>query len=454
MESNKRILIIDDDEGVRHTYESILAAPGNSHALSRSRALFGEKSPDSPEKETYPITLAEDGCRGIEEVQTALAVNKPFALAFVDMKMPGLNGAETVKQIWQLCPDLKIVMVTAYSEYSPESIMEIIGRRDLFYLRKPFTREEIAQFARVLTNEWNLEKKRRLLENRLDRMNKQLKKKVKAQAIRVVQSEKMAALGVLAAGVAHEINNPVAFVNANLTGLRADLSPLVQFHRQWANLHPQLQGESPRAQKALQTLLAFQDKHQLEMILGDLPDLVEESIEGTQRIQSIVADLKNFSREDSKTPAPEDINGLMDSTLNMVKNEIKYKAEVEKDYGNIPPVSCHGRRISQVFMNLLVNAAQAIESQGTIHVHTRMAEEMADHVEIQITDTGPGIPPRDLTRLFDPFFTTKPIGTGTGLGLSIAHEIIQAHQGTIEAENTKAGGACFTIRLPAGEGGP
>ncbi|MEA3347258.1 MAG: response regulator, partial [Candidatus Auribacterota bacterium] len=178
---NKKILIIDDDEGIRDTYRRIFMPEQQSDFLSEGRALFESVEKDdgkTPGKEQlYETILAENGNQGIEEVKTALKKNSPFAVAFIDMKMPGLNGAQTSRQIWDMDPDIKIVIVTAYSEHSPEDIIKETGRDDIFYLRKPFKPAEIFQFARVLTNEWNLKRKRDRLESALTKANKKLEER-------------------------------------------------------------------------------------------------------------------------------------------------------------------------------------------------------------------------------------------------------------------------------------
>ncbi|MEA3361113.1 MAG: PAS domain-containing protein, partial [Thermodesulfobacteriota bacterium] len=178
MEENKKILIIDDDEGIRDTYRGIFTPEQQSDFLSEGRAFFEsvEKDDGKPpgKEQLYEIILAENGNQGIEEVKTAMKKNTPFAVAFIDMKMPGLNGAQTSRQIWDMDPDIKIVIVTAYSEHSPEDIIKEIGRDDIFYLRKPFNQEEIFQFARALTNEWSLKRKRDRLETALTKANEKL----------------------------------------------------------------------------------------------------------------------------------------------------------------------------------------------------------------------------------------------------------------------------------------
>jgi signal transduction histidine kinase len=194
---------------------------------------------------------------------------------------------------------------------------------------------------------------------------------------------------------------------------------------------------------------AFQQLKQaidLDFLKIDAADLVNESLEGAQRAKKIVQDLRDFSRIDAAEQALFDLEAGMDATLNIVNNEIKYKAEVIKEYGGIKPFACVGAQLNQVFMNLLINAAQAIEEFGTITIRTGYQD--ADQLWVEIADTGKGMNGETQSRIFDPFFTTKPVGKGTGLGLSLSYKIIKDHQGRIEVNSTPGHGAKFRIYLP------
>ena len=186
----------------------------------------------------------------------------------------------------------------------------------------------------------------------------------------------------------------------------------------------------------------------VDYLLEDTTDLIEESIEGTDRIKKIVADLKDFAHPGEDKPKPSDINKNLESTLNVVWNELKYKATVSKDFDDLPYVLCSAHQLNQVFMNILVNAAQSIEKEGEIFITTRAVD---DEVEIKFKDTGSGIPKEKLNKIFDPFFTTKEVGKGTGLGLHLTYNIIKKHNGSIEVESEVGMGTTFTIRLPVNE---
>lgn len=462
MDENRRILVIDDDEGIRETYLNIFTPEEESEVLSMGSRLFGEETPSEQKsvQTVFDLSLSDNGSEGIEKATKALQSEQPFAVAFIDMKMPGLNGAQTAQKIWEIDPNIKIVIVTAYSEYTPEDIISVTGRDDIFYLRKPFNHEEIYQFARALTNEWNLERRRALLERELnqtnadlDKMNKTLKEKVRKQTAMIVQTEKMASVGLLAAGVAHEINNPISFINSNLSTAKTYCERMKGLYKKYNQVEQFLaDSNSPEAQQLLSDLDRYKSDSKIGMILDDFDDLVAESLEGIYRVKTIVGDLKTFSRVDEVEFKAIDINEAIDTTLNMIHNKFKYKVVVEKKYGDLPLVPCFPQKISQVLMNLLINAGQAIQEKGTVTIETSITakgrRENDKFVEINISDDGCGIPQKDIDKLFDPFFTTKPVGKGTGLGLSIVYEIIKAHNGTIQVNSKVEEGSRFTVMLP------
>ena len=455
MTKNNRILIVDDDLGVRESYSAILSPAPLEEVVSMGAALF--RNPTGAAKpaprNVYDLTVSGRGETGVSAVEEAVREGITFAVAFVDMKMPGIDGAETSKRIWAIDPQVKIVIVTAFSEYSPDDIIEIIGREDIFYLRKPFNPEEIRQFARALTNEWNLEREKEQLQGELEDMNRNLQKKVAEQTALLVQSEKMSCIGILAAGVAHEINNPISFVNGNLMALKkysVRISDILSIYGEMERSMEQ--GMTDKIPSLREEAKAVKEKYKLDFIMEDMVNLVEESLEGTGRVSDIVKDLNIFSRVDSAEPEHMDLNEAMDKTLNIIWNELKYKVTIIKDYGALPAIKCFPQKISQVFMNILMNAAQAIEEKGTIEIETRHIEigRRADdrRVEIRISDTGKGIPAKELSKIFDPFFTTRPVGEGTGLGLSIAYDIIDAHYGEIKVESEEGTGTTFIVSLP------
>lgn len=255
-----------------------------------------------------------------------------------------------------------------------------------------------------------------------------------------LQQEKMASIGQLAAGVAHEINNPIGYVNSNIHSLQGYLVSLGAILQKFREALPQLPDES---RSDIQNLLVAED---LDFILEDIPPMLQESLDGISRVKKIVQDLKDFSHPDTGVFVLADIHQGLDAAINIAWNEIKYKAEVRKEYASLPMLYVRESQLNQVFLNLLVNAAHAIsEGQGRITIRTN-----ADNHEawVEIEDTGCGIPPENLPRIFDPFFTTKPVGKGTGLGLSLSHGIIKQHGGRIEVASTPNQGTTFRVILP------
>lgn len=257
----------------------------------------------------------------------------------------------------------------------------------------------------------------------------------------LLQSEKMASIGQLAAGVAHEINNPIGYIYSNLASLQGyiqDLFALVETYEKAESLLPD--GE------VLSTVRAEKKRIDLEFIRDDLRSLIDESREGATRVKQIVQDLKDFSHVGADDQWQwSDLHKGLDSTLNIVWNELKYKAEVTKDYGDTPEIECLPSQINQVFMNMLVNAAHAIEGKGVIRIRTGREGE---RVWVEIADSGKGIAPEHLKKIFEPFFTTKPVGKGTGLGLSVSYNIVQKHGGQVEVSSEVGKGTTFRVWLP------
>ena len=250
----------------------------------------------------------------------------------------------------------------------------------------------------------------------------------------LIQSEKLASIGQLAAGVAHEINNPVGYVNSNFNTLQ-------QYAAQLMSAIDALSDESARPDPR-----AIRRRFDLDVLTEDLPQLLAESREGLERVAKIVRDLKDFSRiEQSEQWARCDLHRGLESTLNIVNNELKFKARIVRQFGELPMVECLPSELNQVFMNVLMNAGQAIAERGTIVVSTGSTDS---HVWVSVQDDGQGIPADVLPRIFDPFYTTKPVGSGTGLGLSISYGIMLKHHGTISVDSTPGQGTTMRIELP------
>ncbi len=464
MSKVKTILIIDDDAEVRKALQAILTRPSAGTLLSRGADLFDTNSSQASFAElaepVYNLLLAESGEEALDKVAESLAHGQPVALAFIDMKMPGLNGAETARAIWQLDSRVKAVFVTAYSESTPREIIEVTGRRDHFYLRKPFNGEVIRQFALSLTDQWQLEREREALAGELERknielaeLNETLEEEVKIRSAMLFQSEKMASIGVLAAGVAHEINNPISFVHSNLetfAGYSSGLKKLLQGYQEMAAVVKA--GRLEDANQLVEELREQEAAEKIDFALDDIIEMISESLEGTARISNIIKDLRYISRDNHEIIGSANVNKLLDSVLTLIEHQLDGRIELDRQYSKLPEIVCYPQQLSQVFMHILLNAIKAIKSTGTITITTREIIEgrrrSDNQVVVEFTDNGCGIAEDDLKKVFDPFFTTRDVGTGTGLGMSISHDIVKAHQGIIKITSKIGVGTTLTMQLP------
>ena len=297
--------------------------------------------------------------------------------------------------------------------------------------------------AIVLTESRFLTRGLRESERRLAQQNTELQalnEKLIGTQNQLLQSEKMASVGQLAAGVAHEINNPIGFVSSNLRTLTDHLQKIFSVLDSYEQVEKDLAGALPQ----WQAVQALKRKVELNYIQGDAVDLLAESLHGTTRVEKIVKDLRDFAHFEEAEWQQADVHACIDSALNVIGNELT-GSEVVKQYGDLPLIECLSFELKQAFLNLLINAAHAIEHAGTITISTGRE---GNHVWITITDTGQGIDPRHINRVFEPFFTTKPVGAGAGLGLSVAYGIIKKHGGKLEVASVLGKGTTFTIQLP------
>jgi signal transduction histidine kinase len=388
----------------------------------------------------YNVRAANSG-----EHALRAAANEPRPdLVLLDVMMPGMDGYRVLEHLRKNpeTADIPVVFVTALTDADDEERGLALGAAD--YIAKPI--KPAVVLARVRTHIEN-KRARDWMANKNQVLEDEVARRLAVQhelQRQLVQNEKLASIGLLAAGVAHEINNPVGFVSSNLTTMRGYVSSLLDM----TVVVDEALRHGPETETFRQKLGELRDKineADMDYIREDLPSLLAESEDGLERIKKIVGDLRSFAHADSEQWQLADINAGLKSTLNLVWNEIKYKATVNADYGTLPPVCCHPGRINQVLMNLLVNAAQAIDQLGTIGIRTWHKDGV---VCIAISDSGCGIPEEAINRIFEPFYTTKPVGKGTGLGLSLAFGIIQAHGGRIEVASLVGQGTTFTVVLP------
>jgi len=596
---NRRILVVDDNQAILKDYLKILAPDSGVVRLNRDETVPSARSSSTPKMDQFEVDSAYQGQEALEKVRQAESDGRPYAMAFIDVRMPpGWDGIETAAQIWQVSPDLEIVICTAYSDHPWEEITNKLGRMNqLLILKKPFDNIEVRQLAYALTEKWSLAhpnigeqhkqtedvqsptktrvvvvdddpeiislftkllgaagynvigfmdpieawntlwtqeplilltdwrmpglsgvelcrrirasdhlgriytilvtasdnpddlivamdagaddyltkpcNKQELLARlrsgerilelvqqqrdysdvmeshnlALEAANMQAEEameQLEHTQQQLLQADKMASIGQLAAGVAHEINNPIGFISSNLNSLGQYIDDFKSVLTAHDDLLSACAGRSEMAEK-IEVIQQIREEKDIEYVLSDLDNLIEESVEGARRVRQIVADLRDFSHVDNPDVSEEDINQLLDKTINVAWNELKYKTEVVREYGEMSAIPCHGGKLGQVFLNLLVNAAQAIHEHGTITVHTYQKDE---EIHIEVSDTGSGIPPENLNRIFEPFFTTKEVGKGTGLGLNLAYNIVHSHGGRISAESTVGKGTTFHIELP------
>lgn len=277
---------------------------------------------------------------------------------------------------------------------------------------------------------------------------KQAYEELKSAQDKLIQADRLAAIGQLSAGVAHEINNPIGYVETNLEALSGYLKSFTLVREASHRLMDSIRNEKSieKASQRVQDISELEEKLRMDFILGDLGNLLTETQSGLGRIKKIIMDLKTFARRDEKEALSlTDIHKVLESALNIVWNELKYRAEVKKDFGRASPVMCNQRQLAQVFVNILVNAAQAMKERGTIALRTY---DTGSSVCVEIEDTGSGMPEDVKKHIFDPFFTTKEVGQGTGLGLSISFDIIEKHGGDIVVDSEVGKGTKFVVSLP------
>ena len=314
------------------------------------------------------------------------------------------------------------------------SVIEYGGRRVACTVVHDITQRKRAQRELQETN--------RLLAETAD-SERAAHEQLKQAQSQLVQSEKLASLGQMVAGVAHEINNPLAFVSNNVAVLERDTRSLCEILALYARAEPAIARDDPALAAAIADLA---DRVDLQYTTSNLPELLSRSRDGLKRIQQIVCDLRDFARLDESDRHEVDLNDGIVSTVNIIAGRARSKRVViQQRLGTLPHVSCHPAKINQVVMNLLANAIDACPVGGRVEIASRLN---GSGVEIEVSDNGPGIPPDIAGRIFDPFFTTKPVGEGTGLGLSISYGIVRDHGGSMDVRSSPGEGATFTVRLP------
>jgi signal transduction histidine kinase len=379
----------------------------------------------------HEVVSAENGAEAWRLFQ-----RDEFPIVISDWMMPAMDGVELIQRIRASERPGYVYAILLTAKSQTEDLVRGMEAGADDFLSKPFDRDELR--VRLRAGERIVQ-----LEQHLAEQNRQLRETQAA----LVQSEKLASLGQLAAGLAHEVNNPVAYVTNNLAVLRRDVLATMDLLDKYREGREKLALAAPETAAEAERI---EQEIDLAYIQENLARQFDRSLEGLARVRDIVVNLRDFARLDEAEFKEADVNAGIESTVEILRYEIRKKEiHLEMRLQELPPLLCHPGKINQVLLNLLANAVQACETGGRIEVRTRVEDGA---VLIEVEDNGSGISPEHLPRVFDPFFTTKPVGQGTGLGLSISYGIVRDHGGTIEVESEPGQGSLFRVRLPLGEG--
>jgi two-component system, cell cycle sensor histidine kinase and response regulator CckA len=393
--------------------------------------------PDESDAERIRSSLAASvfATFSVEHVTTlggALQAVKRGTFDVVLLDVDANHAAITVDPIFaihQISPQLPVIVISSHDDDTLG--LEVVSRRAQDFIAKPTLSPQVLV---------------RTIVHAIQRQRSEDSAKLMQK--RLMHADRLAAIGMLAAGVAHEVNNPAAFVMANLSVMREHLTKLLRFDRALRD-----QAEMERSTVGASALGHLLDRHDVEALLSDSQDIIAESLEGMRRIASTVRDLRTFSKIEREEVEHLSINEVVNAACNIAYNQLRHRAQLVKDLGDVPPIAADRGKLTQVVVNLLMNAAQAITEGSAeshqIRIHTSSDR---DRVMLAVTDTGVGIPDDIQDRIFEPFFTTKPRDQGTGLGLSLCAEIVRQHSGWIQVTSTVGKGSRFEIILPPDTG--
>ena len=407
--SDRRILIVDDESSIRNLFSQWLA-------------------------ENFT-------CRTAASADEALAIlaQESQALVISDMMMPGRNGVELLREVTTRFPGTAVIMVSGVDR--PQRMRDALRLGAFDYLIKPCDMDALTLSVEHALERRALQRTAATYRQHLENQNNELvtqKATLERLQAQMVHSEKMASLGQLAAGVAHELNNPAGFVFGNMELLQDYLVRLEKL----LTLYDRL----VLPQDTSISVAGVKQDIGYDRLMTELSSITSDCREGAERICDVVKNLRLFSRLDEAELKHVDIHEGIESTLRLLSRYYTSgRLHLFKDYGELPRVTCYAGQLNQVWMNLLVNAAQSVTENGEVKITTEVDD---DSVVVTISDTGKGIPEEELSRIFDPFFTTKPVGEGTGLGLSISYGIIERHEGTITVKSTPGVGSNFRVRIP------
>ena len=410
MRPNRKVLVVEDDPGLREFYRDVLEMGPGSNPLPVN----------------LEITVVGNGATAIDSVEQAMRRDEPFCGGFFDLILPGSpDGFETMRRIRELDPRLFFCVVSGADTSMLDKVDPIFEgeAQDWEYLEKPAGVQEIYRRALGMTARWN---HRQVVEQQSER------------------KDVLAGLGMLAAGLAHEINGPLGFVHSNLTTLKRYAERIQVAMSLYDRLEDALSSGQP-TEDLLEEIHGYRQQKKLDFVLDDLSAAIDQSLDGSNHVRDISKAMKALSPTDSALSDAADVNACCNRALLLGSHEIKHKANVETNLGELAPVQCNGAELTQILLNLLVNAAHAIEQKGTIQVHTFLAD---GNVVVEITDNGCGIPADRIEQIFDPFFTTKAPGVGSGMGLMLVRDLVQKHDGRVNVKSIEGEGTTFRVELP------
>lgn len=424
----RRILIIDDNPSIHQDFKKILSGGEITTSLDAlETAIFGETRTRGRGDYAFEVDSASQGEEGVQRVQEAAQEGRPYALAFVDIRMPpGIDGVETTARLWQADADLQVVLCSAYADYSWEEVAQRLGiNQRLLILRKPFDNIEVRQMAHALAQKWDLARQSRRREEELAQAVKERTRELEAANARLRQemedrakleaklalSQRREALGRLASGMANEISSPLGFVSTNLNHLRLALE---------------------------RRIVGMEDPE-------ELLDACRDALQGTERLKRIVQDVKLFARVGPQPGVAVDVRKALDEAFTRAAPSLSARIHRVMELREAPPVLASEEGLAHVLVNLVVNAAQALpESHPEPRIRVAVSSQ-GPEVLLEVQDNGSGIEAEHLEHIFEPFYTTKP--GGSGLGLSICHSIITGFGGDITVDSTPGKGTTFRVKL-------
>jgi two-component system, NtrC family, sensor kinase len=385
------------------------------------------------------LHTAENGAQCLEHLR-----KHNYDLVLLDLNMPLKSGFDVLEEIQSEKSIQRPAFIVVSADNNPTTISRALKLGASDYVTTPFNRDEL--IARVRTH-LTLHSREQDLEERVQQRTAELEatnRELQETQGQLILAAKMASLGQLSAGIAHEINNPIGYIRSNMNTLQDYTQSISQLLILYKKAETHITDTD-----TLEALQACKSKIQLDFLSEDVPQLIKDSLTGAQRVKDIASDLKVFSHPEQHNWELLDLRECFNSVLNIVNSEVKYKADIALSVADkTPQIECITPQIYQVMTNLLVNAAQSIEGHGTIDIQVTVPIRPKNRVKIVIADTGSGMSSDVISQIFDPFFTTKAVGEGTGLGLSVSYGIIESHNGHINVESIPGEGSRFTLLLP------